>query len=33
MIDFINRLIIHIPYYHFLTTRYYGFYATLLRKP
>ncbi|WP_416337552.1 transposase [Holdemanella porci] len=27
VIDFINRLIIHIPDYHFLTTRYYGFYA------
>ena len=23
VIDFINRLIIHIPDYHFLTTRYY----------
>ena len=27
VIDFIKRLIIHIPDYHFLTTRYYGFYA------
>lgn len=27
VIHFINRLIIHIPDYHFLTTRYYGFYA------
>ena len=27
VIDFINRLIIHIPDYHFLTTRYYVFYA------
>ena len=27
VIDFINRIIIHIPDYHFLTTRYYGFYA------
>lgn len=32
MIDFINRLIIHIPDYHFLTTRYYGFYANASKK-
>ena len=32
VIDFINHLIIHIPDYHFLTTRYYGFYANALRK-
>ncbi len=32
VIDFINRLIIHIPDYHFLTTRYYGFYANASKK-
>ena len=32
VIDFINRLIIHIPDYHFLTTRYYGFYANAAKK-
>ncbi|WP_418561393.1 transposase, partial [Holdemanella porci] len=32
VIDFINRLIIHIPNYHFLTTRYYGFYANASKK-
>lgn len=32
VIDFINRLIIHIPYYHFLTTRYYGSYANASKK-
>ena len=32
MIDFINRLIIHIPDYHFLTTRYYRFYANASKK-
>ena len=32
VIDFINRLIIHIPDYHVLTTRYYGFYANASKK-
>ena len=32
VIDFINRLIIHIPDYHFLTTRYYEFYANASKK-
>ena len=32
VINFINRLIIHIPDYHFLTTRYYGFYANASKK-
>ena len=32
VIDFINRLIIHIPDYHFLTTRYYGFYGNASKK-
>ena len=32
VVDFINRLIIHIPDYHFLTTRYYGFYANASKK-
>ncbi len=32
VIDFINRLIIHIPDYPFVTTRYYGFYAKTLDK-
>jgi len=32
VIDFINHLIIHIPDYHFLTTRYYGFYANASKK-
>ncbi len=32
VIDFIKRLIIHIPDYHFLTTRYYGFYANAAKK-
>ena len=32
VIHFINRLIIHIPDYHFLTTRYYGFYANASKK-
>ena len=32
VIDFINCLIIHIPDYHFLTTRYYGFYANASKK-
>ena len=32
VIDFIKRLIIHIPDYHFLTTRYYGFYANASKK-
>ncbi len=30
--DFIKRLIIHIPDYHFLTTRYYGFYSNASNK-
>ena len=32
VIDFINCLIRHIPDYHFLTTRYYGFYANASKK-
>ena len=32
MIDFIKRLTIHISDYHFLTTRYYGFYANASKK-
>ena len=32
VINFINHLIIHIPDYHFLTTRYYGFYANASKK-
>ena len=32
VIDFIKRLIIHIPDYHFLTTQYYGFYANASKK-
>ena len=32
VINFINHLIIHIPDYHILTTRYYGFYANASKK-
>ena len=32
VIYFIKHLIIHIPDYHFLTTRYYGFYANASKK-
>ena len=32
VIDFIKRLTIHISDYHFLTTRYYGFYANASKK-
>ena len=32
VINFINHLIIYIPDYHFLTTRYYGFYANASKK-